>query len=45
METNKPVEEQTTNQQDTAENDAVRLLLELLEQQKEPSQNFMEVLQ
>lgn len=32
METNKPVEEQTTNQQDTAENDAVRLLLELLEQ-------------
>ena len=45
METNKPVEEQTTNQQDTAENDAVRLLLELLEQQKAPSQNFMEVLQ
>ena len=45
METNKPVEEQTTNQQDTAENDAVRLLLELLDQQKAPSQNFMEVLQ
>lgn len=45
METNQTVEEQTTNQQDTAENDAVRLLLELLKQQKAPSQNFMEVLQ
>lgn len=34
-----------TNQQNIAEDDAVRLLLELLEQQKAPSQNFMEVLQ
>lgn len=45
METNQTVEEQTINRQDTAGNDAVRLLLELLEQQKAPSQNFMEVLQ